>query len=761
MRKNSLLVFIGTYLLLFCLGIALAAEPRYEDKYNYINANNQGIGVVKAKDEKALISTIQLEFHSSRGQWWGQSEAILLPGYPKVVGEQVQYKYSLTDPESSNKLLVTQLWDRIEKGYRITYMLEAQGTINLARGCVNIIMPGEYGTGRYLRAGKQVYSLARVDAGESVVDLGQQKSADIDLLDGYARVSEDSFNFRWMIQPWTSWGNSIFLLFSEGAQLMLGTPLSFSFNLQLDKALNPPENVQINYLGVGSAKLTWDAATEAGIEYRIYRGSSLDFVLNESALVGSTAQTSFVDTLEQSYDYNYYKVITWEKAYGYSSPSVTVGIKSDITPPNSPGNFVAEVETAGLVSISWTREEPAADGDLAIAYKIYRLSGRQSLEEGSLVGEILQGDSQFENCVFYDRGMPTGQYYYAIVSMDKRGNLSVESALSNEVSIEADKFPPQRPEQLVAWQGKGPQDKQIPKGAVLLTWPMGPAAPEDDDLASFYAVYRSESGDPKKDGVRIAVVPAKEGQNEFLDVSGVGGRRYQYAVTSLDKALNESVSSPIVELTLETASAPIAKGPLDGIPVQSGQLNLSWFGVNAVGDTLSEYVLELSSDPTFAVGTKTTTVKDPSAVVTFPLSDLGQGVWFWRVKAVYASGVNSPYSIVGKFALLDLEKHDLPLDLYVNISPKSFSPYRKEELSIYLTCALDAKLSVSIYQMNGKLVETLEHQLPIGANQNYELKWPGTNKAGERVRNGIYLILIETITGNTINRQVKRVQVFN
>ena len=154
MRKNSLLVFIGTYLLLFCLGIALAAEPRYEDKYNYINANNQGIGVVKAKDEKALISTIQLEFHSSRGQWWGQSEAILLPGYPKVVGEQVQYKYSLTDPESSNKLLVTQLWDRVEKGYRITYMLEAQGTINLARGCVNIIMPGEYGTGRYLRAGK-------------------------------------------------------------------------------------------------------------------------------------------------------------------------------------------------------------------------------------------------------------------------------------------------------------------------------------------------------------------------------------------------------------------------------------------------------------------------------------------------------------------------------------------------------------------------------------------------------------------------------
>jgi hypothetical protein len=51
--------------------------------------------------------------------------------------------------------------------------------------------------------------------------------------------------------------------------------------------------------------------------------------------------------------------------------------------------------------------------------------------------------------------------------------------------------------------------------------------------------------------------------------------------------------------------------------------------------------------------------------------------------------------------------------------------------------------------------------MPVNVNEVYQVRWDGADAVGGKVRNGIYLFLIEAKTAQGQSRQVRRVQVYN
>jgi hypothetical protein len=108
----------------------------------------------------------------------------------------------------------------------------------------------------------------------------------------------------------------------------------------------------------------------------------------------------------------------------------------------------------------------------------------------------------------------------------------VESAASNEACVEVrDIEPPATPGGLAVL----PRD-----GGLEVLWTPSP----ESDLAG-YRVYREAPGEPRR---KLADVEA--GRSAWLDASARGGVVYQYTVTAIDRAGNESPEAPKTEGSL-------------------------------------------------------------------------------------------------------------------------------------------------------------------------------------------------------------------
>lgn len=530
--------------------------------------------------------------------------------------------------------------------------------------------------------------------------------------------------------------------------------------------MEAPKSLSAQYAGVNNVQLTWNPPTSnSGIAaYQVYRGTKAGFAPSEGVLLGSTMQTNFVAQLDQSSEMNYFKVIAWNSVYGgYGSPAAETQIRSDHIPPNSPENVQAQVRAEGVVAISWEHSGPAADGDLAVGYRIYQLGQGQDVSNGKLILEITNFDQEFSSCQVLDRGVPTGSFRYAMVALDKWNNPS-QAAESNSVAVEEDKYPPETPKVLTAWVDQDADGSFIPKGAVLLRWSAVELSPHDGDGALCYLIYRSQSPEPKNSGQVLLKIPAlTEPEFEYMDVTPQGGIKYYYAITALDKALNESVSSPVAGATPGIAPVPVAMNPVDGMPIRENQALLTWEQVEPIADTLLCYSVELARDLEFGRELKKIQVGAGNTKYISYLypQALNTGVWYWRVKAVYSSGVQSEYSAVGKFTILDLENQQMPLDLYASLSPKFFSAKGGEQVAINLVVGVGAELSIKIYNLEGRIIKRLVESMVVMPNTPYELSWNGYDYRGFAVKNGIYLISIEAKTEKGTSRQVRRVQVYN
>jgi len=78
------------------------------------------------------------------------------------------------------------------------------------------------------------------------------------------------------------------------------------------------------------------------------------------------------------------------------------------------------------------------------------------------------------------------------------------------------------------------------------------------------------------------------------------------------------------------------------------------------------------------------------------------------------------------------------LNLLVNPNPVS------DKASIVFTLSKEEKVNLSIYNLNGQLINTILYQKALGAG-DYNFDWSGTNDRGTRVKSGLYYCVISTL----------------
>lgn len=248
--------------LVLVINFSCFAIPHFQKGNNYLEVDGDGIAAVFSNHSKQIPS-FQLELQSPGWLWWGQNQGLLLDDYPKVINGDWQFKYLLMDPATGNNLIVSEFVDRIENGFRITYDLEAEGTIQLNRGYININIPGSSEENRYLRAGGDPISLARPSA-EREIDFGKLGFAYVDLADGQARIASTS-SYSWRLHAWPGLGHSLFLILGEDFQLQAGEKFTFSFDLELVN--KSPDEIYTNPKHVGKSKIIhFDSSGAAWIE---------------------------------------------------------------------------------------------------------------------------------------------------------------------------------------------------------------------------------------------------------------------------------------------------------------------------------------------------------------------------------------------------------------------------------------------------------------------------------------------------------------
>lgn len=228
----------------------------------------------------------------------------------------------------------------------------------------------------------------------------------------------------------------------------------------------------------GKVEITWEqnGADVGAFTYRVYRAvdSVSHYVkLNHRDLLmiaeeGKPGQGAFTDTGLID-DHTYWYAVASVDFVGNESRHVIIkATPSDKVAPLPPGPIVAQPSGLGIL-VTW--QPPVAD-DLA-SYDIYRSTNSDSLFEKINEAAVPATDTMYED----RKALPNMQYFYRMVSIDRAGNSSEQSA--HAIGYYRN-FRAPLPPQYVAATGN--------EQGVRIQW-----EPNDEQDLQGYFVYRSES----------------------------------------------------------------------------------------------------------------------------------------------------------------------------------------------------------------------------------------------------------------------------
>jgi hypothetical protein len=213
-------------------------------------------------------------------------------------------------------------------------------------------------------------------------------------------------------------------------------------------------------------------------------------------------------------------------------------------PPNAPADVRTEVTETAII-IRW-EGTAAPQGATFAGYHVYRArvepgqpgAGPNTPATNSPSPEELLGTAA--SAEYRDLRFEFGQtYVYTVRAVAAFGPDQVESADSVPASVTPrDVFPPATPVGLEAAIVPA-----TPQGAayIELSW----AISAEPDLAG-YRVYRGDREDATSQPMNMELLPSPE----FRDMSVVGGGRYFYRVTAVDRSGNESPMSNAVPVQI-------------------------------------------------------------------------------------------------------------------------------------------------------------------------------------------------------------------
>ena len=251
------------------------------------------------------------------------------------------------------------------------------------------------------------------------------------------------------------------------------------------------------------------------------------------AAIAANSESRNVDTFgvlkltlhPTSYDWQF--VPEAGKTFTDSGNTLCHGQTSDITPPTTPTNLVANPVAPNHINLTWTA---STDNVGVIGYQVFRDNVQIATSS---------------TASFSDTGVqPQTTHSYKVVAFDAGGNFSAASNIAS-ATTPADTAPPSAPTNLVATPTTLSQ--------VILTW----TASTDNVSVSGYRVFRN--------GVQIATAST----SSYLDVTAAANTTYNYYVLAFDPTGNTSGSSNIVTITTPPPPVTLVFTPAADTYVQS------------------------------------------------------------------------------------------------------------------------------------------------------------------------------------------------
>jgi chitodextrinase len=226
-----------------------------------------------------------------------------------------------------------------------------------------------------------------------------------------------------------------------------------------------------------------------------------------------------------SYDWQF--VPEAGKTFTDSGTTSCHGLTSDVTPPTTPTNLVANAVAPGQVNLTWTA---STDNVGVVGYQVFR--------------DNLQIATS-PTASFSDTGLqPQTTHSYKVVAFDAGGNFSAASNIAS-ATTPADTAPPSAPANLIATTNG--------LGQVNLTW----NASTDNVSVAGYRVFRN--------GIQIDTASTPS----YTDVTAAANTTYNYYVVAFDPTGNTSGSSNIVTITTPPPPTNLTFTPTGDTYVQS------------------------------------------------------------------------------------------------------------------------------------------------------------------------------------------------
>jgi chitodextrinase len=350
------------------------------------------------------------------------------------------------------------------------------------------------------------------------------------------------------------------------------------------EAPTAPGNLAATSVTTDSVALEWIGSTDntAVIGYRVFRGASEIATVN-----GLTFSES---GLPSGASLNY-SVVAFDAAGNESVPAqvAVTTLVPDTQAPTAPGGLAA---TPGLshIALSWTA---ATDNIGVTSYRI--------LKNGNLLTTVNQ-------LTFTDSGLPSNtEADYEVFALDAVGNVSSPAQIT--VSTLADTEAPSVPANLSAIPGYV---------TVGLSW----SGSSDNAGVTGYRIYRDN------------VLRFTTADTAFGDTGLVPGQEYDYEVSAIDSANNESARAPLTVSTVADTENPTMPPGIQATP-GDGRIVLSWAPSND-NVTVAHYQIHRNGSPL-------TTVTTPG----FTDLNLVNGVpCFYQVRAVDEVGNQSAPALV-------------------------------------------------------------------------------------------------------------------
>lgn len=239
--------------------------------------------------------------------------------------------------------------------------------------------------------------------------------------------------------------------------------------------------------------------------------------------------------------------------FGFSSFSASDGLRSDTTPPSTPGNLSAVAVSSSQINLSWT----AATDNVAVAgYQVFRNNNQIATTTSA---------------TFSDTTVSVGiQYTYAVSAFDAAGNISTQSALvTAATSSTLDTTPPSVP--------AGLQTSNIASTTVTVSW-----TPSSDNVAVVgYQIFR--------DGTRVATTTSPS----YVDTGLAASTTYVYTVAAYDGSNNVSPQSQQLAVTTTSAvlTAPTFVQVNNNQKSSGASTSVNLNAPTLAGNTLVVYVI--------------------------------------------------------------------------------------------------------------------------------------------------------------------------